>query len=147
MEEQARRDLAAERVKDSEMEVRRFADMRYMGQEHTVKVQLPAGEITAGVMPEINEGFHTLHEQSYTFRLDTPVELVNFHVTALGRVTKPEVKRLADGPPLGTGAAQVLDDTNTDRSPAGKGTRVLPSRVRLWSKNRPRPRWSSLTRN
>jgi N-methylhydantoinase A len=123
MEEQARRDLAAERVKDSDMEVRRFADMRYMGQEHTVKVKLPAGEITAEVMPEINKGFHTLHEQSYTFRLDTPVELVNFHVTALGRVMKPEVKKLDGGSPPGKGGAEGLDDARTSGSPAGKGTR------------------------
>ncbi len=94
MEEQAMQDLAAERVAEGDMDVRRFADMRYAGQEHTVKVPLPAGQITPGVMPDINERFHTLHEQAYTFRLDSAVELVNFHVTALGRVAKPEFKKL-----------------------------------------------------
>jgi N-methylhydantoinase A len=116
MEEQAQQDLAAERVPESEMESQRFADMRYMGQEHTVKVTLPAGKITAEVMPQINERFHTLHEQTYTFRLDTPVELVNFHVTALGRVAKPEFKKLADGSPAGNGGEGSVDD-------ARKGTR------------------------
>ena len=94
MEDQARRDLAAERVQESDVVLQRFADMRYLGQEHTVKVPLPAGEITAGVIPQINERFHALHEQTYTFRLDTPVELVNYHVTAFGRVAKPEFKKL-----------------------------------------------------
>ncbi len=97
MEEQARQDLAAERVKKSEMEIQRFADMRYMGQEHTVKVSLPAGKITAQAMPDINERFHVLHEHTYTFRLDTPVELVNYHIMALGRVKKPEIKKLDGG--------------------------------------------------
>jgi N-methylhydantoinase A len=97
MEEQARRELAAERVPESEMELQRFADIRYMGQEHTVKVPLPAGKVTAKVIPQINERFHTLHEQAYTFRLDTSVELVNFHITALGRVAKPSVKKLDGG--------------------------------------------------
>jgi N-methylhydantoinase A len=97
MEEQARQDLAAERVKKSEMEIQRFADMRYMGQEHTVKVALPAGKITAQAMPDINERFHALHEHTYTFRLDTPVELVNYHIMALGRVKKPEIKKLDGG--------------------------------------------------
>ncbi len=64
-------------------------------------------------MPEINERFHTLHEQTYTFRLDSPVELVNFHVTALGRVAKPEFKKL-DGREGGPDAAL------TDRSPLGR---------------------------
>jgi N-methylhydantoinase A len=79
------------------MEIQRFADMRYMGQEHTVKVSLPAGKITAQVMPDINERFHALHEHTYTFRLDTPVELVNYHIMALGRVKKPEIKKLDGG--------------------------------------------------
>ena len=94
LEEQARRHLAAERVKDSDIEIQRFADMRYMGQEHTVKVVLPPGRITSNSLLEINERFHTLHEQTYTFRLETPVELVNYHVTALGHVKKPEIKKL-----------------------------------------------------
>jgi len=48
-------------------------------------------------MPDINERFHNLHEQTYTFRLDTPVELVNYHITALGHVKKPEVQKLDGG--------------------------------------------------
>ena len=90
--------------------------MRYAGQEHTVKVPLPAGLITAEVVPQINERFHTLHEQTYTFRLETPVELVNFHVTALGRVAKPRFKKL-DGRNGGP------DSARADKSPAAKGTR------------------------
>jgi N-methylhydantoinase A len=123
LEEQARHELAAERVEEGEIELQRFADMRYTGQEHTVKVPLPAEKITAEVMPQINERFHTLHEQTYTFRLDTPVELVNYHLTALGRVAKPEVKKLADRSPSGNGGEDSLEDAPTGRSPAGKGTR------------------------
>ncbi len=94
MQAQARQDLAVERVKEEDMEIRRFADMRYLGQEHTVKVALPPGKITALTLQKANESFHALHEQTYTFRLDTPVELVNYHVTAIGRVQKPEIKKL-----------------------------------------------------
>lgn len=94
MEQQALGDLAKQGVERQDMVVQRFADMRYLGQEHTVKVSLPEGGITAEVLPDINERFHTLHEQTYTFRLDTPVELVNYHVTALGRVKQPEIRRL-----------------------------------------------------
>ena len=97
MESQARQDLATEGVPPQDMMLQRFADMRYLGQEHTVKVPLPAGAITAESMPTINERFHELHEQTYTFRLDTPVELVNYHVTALGQVHKPEIKKLDGG--------------------------------------------------
>lgn len=97
MEALALQDLSEESVEKGDMEVQRFADMRYMGQEHTVKVSLPSGEITTEAVPDINERFHNLHEQTYTFRLDTPVELVNYHITALGHVKKPEVQKLDGG--------------------------------------------------
>jgi N-methylhydantoinase A len=94
MESQAARDLAEQHVAKRDMIFHRSADMRYMGQEHTVKVSLPAGPITADKMPKINERFHQLHEHTYTFRLESPVELVNYHLTALGRVKKPSLKPL-----------------------------------------------------
>jgi N-methylhydantoinase A len=94
MEHQALNEMTAEGVKEHDMTFQRFADMRYMGQEHTVKVPLPGGQITAGAMPDINERFHTLHDQTFTFRLDTPVELVNYHVIALGYVKQPEIRKL-----------------------------------------------------
>ena len=94
MEQQASLDLAAENVKKGDMEFQRFADMRYKGQEHTVKVPLPSGKITAEAMADNNERFHDLHEQAYAFRLDVPVELVNYHVTALGHVKKPDIEKL-----------------------------------------------------
>jgi len=65
-----------------------------MGQEHTVKVPIPGGQLTEKDLAEINERFHQLHEHAYTFRLESPVELVNFHLTALGQVEKPEITRL-----------------------------------------------------
>jgi N-methylhydantoinase A len=43
---------------------------------------------------EIDERFHRLHEHTYTFRLDAPVELVNYHVTAFGRVKKPAPNKI-----------------------------------------------------
>lgn len=94
METQAGQDLAEQHVGRDRMVFQRFADMRYKGQEHTVKVPLPSGKITTDKIPDINERFHTLHEHTYTFRLDSPVELVNYHLTAFGRVDKPTLNKL-----------------------------------------------------
>ena len=94
MERQAAEELAAEKVEEDQMVFQRFADMRYMGQEHTVKVPIPGDQLTEKEMPEINERFHQLHDHAYTFRLESPVELVNFHLTALGQVEKPKITRL-----------------------------------------------------
>jgi len=97
MERQAADELAAEKVEENQMVFQRFADMRYSGQEHTVKVPIPGGEMTEQEIPEINERFHQLHDHAYTFRLESPVELVNFHLTALGQVEKPKITRLNKG--------------------------------------------------
>ncbi len=94
MEAQAMQNLQAQHISEDQVMFQRFADMRYLGQEHTVKVPIPGEQITAEQMPEINERFHQLHEQTYTFRLDTPVELVNYHLTALGVVEKADLKKL-----------------------------------------------------
>lgn len=103
MQDQAQRELSAQGVEKGDMEIQRFADMRYLGQEHTVKVVLSNEKITAETIPDINERFHNLHEQTYTFRLETAVELVNYHVTAFGKVKKPEIQKL-------NGSSGKLDD-------------------------------------
>jgi N-methylhydantoinase A len=91
---QALQDMAAEGVDQGDIVLQRFADMRYLGQEHTVKVPLPGGAFGADSMPDINRRFHDLHEQTYTFRLDNPIELVNYHLTAFGRVKTPAIRKL-----------------------------------------------------
>lgn len=73
----------------------RFADMRYIGQEHTVKVPIPFENWDTNAIQELIESFHTLHEKNYTFQLpNTQVEVVNLHLTAFGRVKKPEIKKM-----------------------------------------------------
>ncbi|MEW6049007.1 MAG: hydantoinase/oxoprolinase family protein [Bacillota bacterium] len=100
MEGEAVRDLASEHVARGDIRLVRYADMRYAGQEHTVKVPVPGGVIDRQMLEEIKEGFHALHKQAYTFRLDSPVEFVNFHLTALGAVTKPEIPKVQGGDSL-----------------------------------------------
>jgi N-methylhydantoinase A len=94
MEEQAMNLMKEQHIPEDRIVFQRFADIRYIGQEHTVKVPVPAGELQPGQIPEINERFHTLHEHAYTFRLDTGVELVNYHLTAFGVVDKPDMGKV-----------------------------------------------------
>jgi len=73
-----------------------IADMRYMGQEHTVKVKAPPAPWKQDDKAGIIESFHEMHEQSYTFKLpQTPTEVVNLHLIGRGRLTKPEVSKLS----------------------------------------------------
>lgn len=73
----------------------RYADMRYYGQEHTIKVPMPSSlEEQERSLREIVSRFHEYHEREYTFRLDSPIELVNFHVTGIVTLPKPSLRRI-----------------------------------------------------
>lgn len=77
-----------------EVRFSRYVDMRYAGQEHTVKVPVTFADWDAEKIDELTEKFHELHEKNYTFRLEgAECEIVNLHVTAIGEVEKPEIRR------------------------------------------------------
>jgi N-methylhydantoinase A len=66
-----------------------YADLRYAGQEHYVKVLLEDfSERTT--LETIISHFHKEHKKHYSFQLETPVELVNFHLVAEVAVEKPD---------------------------------------------------------
>ena len=44
-------------------------------------------------LAELDERFHALHEHAYTYRLDSDIEFVNFHVVASMPTPKPEMQR------------------------------------------------------
>ncbi|KAF0822685.1 hydantoinase/oxoprolinase family protein [Cytobacillus firmus] len=84
-----------EGVKEESVLFSRFVDLRYVGQEHTVKVPVPNGQISNENMKQVIQKFHEAHEQLYTFKLEeSPTEIVNLHLIALGSVKKPELAKL-----------------------------------------------------
>jgi N-methylhydantoinase A len=94
----------------------RFADIRYLGQEHTVKTPVPAGQLEETALQEIIERFHELHQQAYAFRLDAPVELVNYHLSCFGMVDKPEIGKLQNrGVPLSGSFKESLNASRKDK--------------------------------
>jgi N-methylhydantoinase A len=67
-------------------------DLRYQGQEHTVKVPIAAG--AGGVdIQAIADGFHAAHEKRFTYRLAAAIQIVNFHLIARIPVAKPELPK------------------------------------------------------
>lgn len=95
VEEDAVRQYADEGIDSAVLRFTRYADMRYAGQEHTVKVPVPGGAVTAETITVVNERFHAIHEQHYTFKLEgNPTEVVNLHLVATGSVQKPKLAEL-----------------------------------------------------
>ncbi|MGC8689762.1 MAG: hydantoinase/oxoprolinase family protein [Thermoplasmata archaeon] len=74
-----------------------YGDMRYKGQEHTVKVFFGKGKIDEKDYTILIEKFHATHEREYSFRLDqSPVEIVNFHVVGVVKMQKPRIREIED---------------------------------------------------
>lgn len=93
MEEKALSEFSMDGIDESLIEFKLYLDMRYLGQEHTVKVPVEISDLY-NKERIINE-FHQLHKKNYTFNLpESPTEIVNFHLTAFGKVKKPQLNEL-----------------------------------------------------
>lgn len=95
LESEAYKQYDREGVERENLYFARYVDMRYLGQEHTVKVGVPSGELTKENMKEVVDRFHQLHERAYTFKLENAeTEVVNLHLIGYGKVNKPTLKKL-----------------------------------------------------
>ena len=95
LEQKALEDNAAKGVKPEDVYFMHYLDMRYQGQDHTVKVRVPDEDLTPENLAEFVEAFHKEHFQNYSFRLDeSPVEIVNMHLASFGRIEKTPIKAI-----------------------------------------------------
>ena len=101
MEEQGRAELANSRGAYSQIDVVRYADMRYVGQEHAVTVELDVGLFETQDRAAIKAAFDSIHLQRYgTAAPKEAAELVSVRSTLIGRMTSPDPRLLdkrADG--------------------------------------------------
>lgn len=103
MEDGARKDYGRDDVG-----FERFLDMRYIGQEHTVKVPVSVAPDGAIDIAATAGSFHAAHEKRFTYRLDNAIEIVNFHLVATVAVAKPD---LAEKTPTGRALEDALMGT------------------------------------
>lgn len=74
------------------IDVRRAADMRYVGQEHAVAVDLDIELFRRRDLQGIKRRFDATHEHRYGFcSAHAPAEIVSLHVSAVGQLSKPEL--------------------------------------------------------
>ena len=102
MEGRAVRDLTLEGYPSDDIETRRAADLRYVGQAYELTVPCPSGRLDAEALGALAETFHDEHERTYGHRAgEEPVEIVNLRLTAMGRAGQVAPTR-----PTNSGAAE-----------------------------------------
>jgi N-methylhydantoinase A len=91
-------EAAAELGADGPVEIQRFVQLRYAGQEHTLEVPIPDGEIDAGAAAAVRSSFDRASEDAYAFSLDQPVQSVAARV-AVSVPTDPFSWRVEESAP------------------------------------------------
>ena len=103
LEDQGRAAIAATRVKPQKITIKRAADMRYVGQEHPVTVDLPLNVFAKEDRAAIKRHFDELHLVRYgTSAPQEPAEIVSLRTTVTGVMQRPpqdKIKRGSATPP------------------------------------------------
>lgn len=93
LEAEAHTHLEREGVPVDRRRTLRSADIRYFGQAYEVRIEMPAGPLTADTLRSTVERFHAAHERlyGYSYRDSQLTEVVNLRVTGVGLIDKPAI--------------------------------------------------------
>ncbi|OVZ59274.1 5-oxoprolinase [Pigmentiphaga sp. NML030171] len=95
-------------VRPQSITVAYSADMRYVGQEHSVTVDLDESELRSGDRPAIKARFDLVHQQRYgTCAPGEPVEIVTLRAATTGVMPKPPMEELSSSPERSIEAARA----------------------------------------
>ncbi|MBM3527295.1 MAG: hydantoinase/oxoprolinase family protein [Alphaproteobacteria bacterium] len=98
LEKQGRDAIASTSVRPHQVTVKRALDMRYVGQEHPVTVELPLSVFRKQDREAIKQHFDDDHLQRYgTSAPDERAEIVSLRVTVAGLMKKPPQEKIGKG--------------------------------------------------
>jgi N-methylhydantoinase A len=93
-------ELVAQGLDDEQIEVTRYADLRYEGQIHELQIELPAEPLTDALLRDAVERFEQAYEAVYTIRLRTGrPEFVSLRARAISRLPHWDPPAFAGGAP------------------------------------------------
>ncbi|MEK6268598.1 MAG: hydantoinase/oxoprolinase family protein [Planococcus sp. (in: firmicutes)] len=78
--------LKEEGVPEQQRTIKHEIDVRYYRQGHEIPIEVALKEIEEKGLVSIKERFDGIHEQTYGFKMDSEVEIVNIRAVALGEV-------------------------------------------------------------
>jgi N-methylhydantoinase A len=88
--------LQEQGIQPERREIKRFADFRYRNQGWELTVPVPDGQLSPETVAGALQEFHDLHRRLYTYDMrQTPVQLVNLRVSAVGHLPHPRAAEVA----------------------------------------------------
>ncbi len=130
---EGRRELESEGVPGTQVRLNHAVDMRYVGQEHTLTVQLPEGEVDEAIVQETRARFHQAYQRRYGFsNPHAPTEIVNVRLEAIGLVPRSALKPKDtenNGAPLprSIGTRRVIFDSEVYQTPVYQRADLPPT--------------------
>jgi len=136
LEKSADEALTEDGIPPDDRQIRRSADLRYVGQAYEVNVPLPDGVLDGVAMEATVQRFHELHLQFYAHNhQDKTVEFVSGRVAAIGLTSAPPLRMLdPDGrtaasresrPVYFEESGGVVDTDVVDRESLGPGSVLI----------------------
>ncbi len=137
MEKQGADDLARGRDMTVGLAVQRGADMRYVGQEHAVTVEIPAELFKTGNRDGIKQRFDAVHETRYGYSAPKEkAEIVSLRSATIGLMRKPALEPVAKGAaapdaafrghrPVYFSDTGAIDTPTYDRKMLAAGNRII----------------------
>ncbi|GAA0481542.1 hydantoinase/oxoprolinase family protein [Parasphingorhabdus litoris] len=128
MENESLASFTEEGFSNDDIYFERFLDMRYEGQEHSVRVPITSSQFAEESIDLLRRDFGDAYEREYTYRLDNDVEIVSFHLAAYATIEKPELSAIAENMDI-KGAIKEMRDVDFDE--AGIVKTVIYNREKL----------------
>jgi N-methylhydantoinase A/oxoprolinase/acetone carboxylase beta subunit len=99
LERQARDQLTADGIAESDMLIQRVADCRYLGQGYELRVDCGSGAIDDAWVRKLRSDFDDIHEREYSRRFEeSDVEIPNLRVRGIGLQPKLRAPQAGSGP-------------------------------------------------
>jgi len=92
MEKQAIDSFSLENISKDLISFKRFGSFRYLGQDHSVEIPIDNKEFDKASIKKIISDFHSQYEKEFTYKLDSQVDMIQFHLVAFAKIDKPDLQ-------------------------------------------------------
>jgi len=92
MEIKASNSFKKESISKDLITFKRYGSFRYLGQDHSVEIPIENIDFDESSIEKIVHDFHNQYEKEFTYRLDSQVDMIQFHLVAFAKIDKPDLQ-------------------------------------------------------